>query len=919
MSVCCGIVTSAGCTYHASSQPPTATRAPPRTSPPCARAAASACCIASNAARSISGPTSTPASRGSPITSDERARSSRARSSSWIAACAIPRRVVVQRWPAVPQAPKTMPRTARSRSAEGATTTALLPPSSSRQRPNRAATLGPTARPIRVDPVDDSSATRGSSTSRAPTSAGPISTCASAAGASAPKRCRARSNSAWVASAASGVFSLGFQTTALPHTSASAAFQAQTATGKLNAVTTPTTPSGCHCSIIRCPGRSLAIVSPCSWRDRPTAKSQMSIISWTSPSPSLSILPTSSVTSAASAGLCARSSSANRRTSSPRRGAGMSRQRKNASRALPIAASAAAALISWTCASTAPSIGERTGRLPWRSAAAATPSAARSSGAVGMAHSGDRLDLPQLLVGAAETVGEERGQLYLFLADEAAAGKPSLAEQVDRGADAGRGGDLDRRHRHFAVAVGEDLAGEHLLHQHAVAHAARGDEHQHHVLHRRRHRAAQDRHERALVAREPEVVEQHLHQRAVAGVAHAFVIERAHPAGERLAQRPQPARGVERLVLDAVEREMLEPLERQRFDTPAVVDRLAGMAVLVDQAVDAPRQVVFQRIGRERRQRTDAHLQLMQFVEAAREVVRDDADEAGGEPALRHERGRCALGECLDRARGRDVLGEVEIVAADLACERRQRHRAVIRQRVDDRIVTAFGAQGVEQRARVAVDHRDTVIAAAAERAGDGLADVAGTEQGDAHGFSGTDVENRSLAPVADERNCSFVDMRDNPVASSARFAALIRDQTDRDLLALLQANARESTASLARKLRVARTTVVARLAQLEREGVIVGYTVRLGLDEREPRVMAHVGIVHEPQRGRDVMRQMQKMPELLQLLSVSGQFDYIAIMRAESTERLDALLDQIGAIEGVIRTTTSVVLGVRIRSEAHV
>ncbi len=145
----------------------------------------------------------------------------------------------------------------------------------------------------------------------------------------------------------------------------------------------------------------------------------------------------------------------------------------------------------------------------------------------------------------------------------------------------------------------------------------------------------------------------------------------------------------------------------------------------------------------------------------------------------------------------------------------------------------------------------------------------------------------------------------------------MIKDQTDRDLLALLQTNARESTAGLARKLGVARTTVVARLARLERDGVIVGYTVRLGLDEREPRVMAHVGIVHEPQRGRDVMRQMQKLPELVQLLSVSGEFDYIAVVRAESTERLDSLLDAIGAIEGVIRTTTSVVLGVRIDRSA--
>ena len=41
---------------------------------------------------------------------------------------------------------------------------------------------------------------------------------------------------------------------ASPQTRASAVFQDQTATGKLNAEMTPTTPSGCHCSIIRWPG-----------------------------------------------------------------------------------------------------------------------------------------------------------------------------------------------------------------------------------------------------------------------------------------------------------------------------------------------------------------------------------------------------------------------------------------------------------------------------------------------------------------------------------------------------------------------------------------------------------------------------------------------------------------------------------------
>jgi DNA-binding Lrp family transcriptional regulator len=142
---------------------------------------------------------------------------------------------------------------------------------------------------------------------------------------------------------------------------------------------------------------------------------------------------------------------------------------------------------------------------------------------------------------------------------------------------------------------------------------------------------------------------------------------------------------------------------------------------------------------------------------------------------------------------------------------------------------------------------------------------------------------------------------------------AMPKDQLDRDLLALLQANARDSTANLARKLGVARTTVVARLARLEADGVIVGYTVRLGVESAERAVQAFVGISLQPKASKEVIRRLTRLPELRQLSSVSGEFDYMALLRADSTTRLDALLDEIGEIEGVIRTTTSVVLAVRI------
>src|SRR5260221_872200 len=61
-------------------------------------------------------------------------------------------------------------------------------------------------------------------------------------------------------------------------------------------------------------------------------------------------------------------------------------------------------------------------------------------------------------------------------------------------------------------------------------------------------------------------------------------------------------------------------------------------------------------------------------------------------------------------------------------------------------------------------------------------------------------------------------------------------DETDRQLLRLLQTNARASTAHLARQMNLARTTVVARIARLEQEGVIAGYGVRLG-DRKSTRL----------------------------------------------------------------------------------
>jgi DNA-binding Lrp family transcriptional regulator len=137
--------------------------------------------------------------------------------------------------------------------------------------------------------------------------------------------------------------------------------------------------------------------------------------------------------------------------------------------------------------------------------------------------------------------------------------------------------------------------------------------------------------------------------------------------------------------------------------------------------------------------------------------------------------------------------------------------------------------------------------------------------------------------------------------------------EAEQALLTLLRANARASTAELARQLGVSRTTVQSRIERLERRGIITGYGVRLSPDYEQGLVKAHVLLTVTPKLADKVVRSLAALPQVRTLHSVSGNFDMIVIIDAPSIRDLDTLLDQIGAMDGVERTSSSIILSTRI------
>jgi DNA-binding Lrp family transcriptional regulator len=137
-------------------------------------------------------------------------------------------------------------------------------------------------------------------------------------------------------------------------------------------------------------------------------------------------------------------------------------------------------------------------------------------------------------------------------------------------------------------------------------------------------------------------------------------------------------------------------------------------------------------------------------------------------------------------------------------------------------------------------------------------------------------------------------------------------DAIDERILLALRENGRVSTAELARLVGRSRTSVQSRIERLEKLGVIVGYGVRLAPDHASGAVRAHVMIKIGPKETRAVTAALRAITQVKVLHSVSGDADLIAVAAAASVAEMDRVIDQIGELEGVERTHSSIILSTK-------
>lgn len=124
-------------------------------------------------------------------------------------------------------------------------------------------------------------------------------------------------------------------------------------------------------------------------------------------------------------------------------------------------------------------------------------------------------------------------------------------------------------------------------------------------------------------------------------------------------------------------------------------------------------------------------------------------------------------------------------------------------------------------------------------------------------------------------------------------------DDTDREILSILEEDGRASYTDIAEEIGVSEGTVRNRVERMVENGTIEKFSVET--DRRGSKAIVMIRL----STGVDIDELVEKMPEGLQIDEVTGEYDLIVQFKREDNVELNEALDEIREIEGVEETKT--------------
>lgn len=134
-------------------------------------------------------------------------------------------------------------------------------------------------------------------------------------------------------------------------------------------------------------------------------------------------------------------------------------------------------------------------------------------------------------------------------------------------------------------------------------------------------------------------------------------------------------------------------------------------------------------------------------------------------------------------------------------------------------------------------------------------------------------------------------------------------DDIDRQILNILQQNARTSNAEIARQVGMAPSAILERIRRMEVKGVIQGYEVRINPEALGLNLLAFVSVSSTDGGATEAAEALAAIPEVQEVHHIAGEDCYLVKVRVPDAKTLGRLLRKWVASIGSIKSTRSTVV----------
>ena len=135
-------------------------------------------------------------------------------------------------------------------------------------------------------------------------------------------------------------------------------------------------------------------------------------------------------------------------------------------------------------------------------------------------------------------------------------------------------------------------------------------------------------------------------------------------------------------------------------------------------------------------------------------------------------------------------------------------------------------------------------------------------------------------------------------------------DNIDKRILHILHKNARITASEISNQINLSVSAVGDRLKKLEASGIIENYTTILNPKMLDKSLTAIIMVALERPKYADIFQNfVNKENDILDCYYLAGDYDYALKIVTEDTGSLEVLIGKIKAIEGLLKTKTTIVL----------